>query len=200
MPGSALGRVAGHPLVRRLLSPAGLLLVALCFALPFVAVSCDTPIRASAQYTGADLVVGGAPTVSVAERGAAQQDDELADEPIDVQPAAVVALLAILAGILVAFLPGRRARVYGGVAAVAATVVLLAVNQILVQRELSREVERELGSDLPAGTSGGDFVEARYGFWLALSLASAVLLYQCFELYRLSRDLAGVLPKESDTG
>jgi hypothetical protein len=184
MPGSALARVAGHPLVRRLISPAGLLLVALCFALPFVAVSCDTPIKASAQYTGADLVVGGSPSVSVDQGGAAQQQDELADEPIGVQPAAVVALLAVLAGILVAGLPGRRARVYGGVAAAAATVVLLAVNQILVEGYLSREVEREVGSDLPDGTSGGDFVEARYGFWLALALASAVLLYQCFELYR----------------
>ncbi len=183
MPGSALGRVAGHPLVRRLISPAGLLLVALCFALPFVAVSCDTPVRASAEYTGADLVVGGTPSVSVAE-GGVTQDDTLPDERIDVQPAAGVALLAVLAGILVAALPGRRGRVYGGVVAAAATVVLLVVDQILVQGHLSRQVERELGADLPAGTSGGDFVEARYGFWLALALASAVLLYQCFELYQ----------------
>jgi hypothetical protein len=178
----------GHPLVRRLISPAGLLLVALCFTLPFVAVSCDDPVQASVTYTGTDLLAGGTPSVSVAEDGVAEQDAEaLPDEPIAVQPAAVVAMLAVLAGVLVAALPGRRARVFGGTAAAAATVALLAANQVLVQRHLAGEVERELGSELPDGAAAGDFVETRYGFWLALALAAAVLLYQCAELYRALR-------------
>ena len=175
----------GRALVRRLVSPAGLLLVAICFALPFVSVSCDTPVRLRADYAGTDLLVGGTPSVSVSDQDVSRLDaDDLSDEPIDVQPAAVVAMLAILAGILVAALPGRRARLLGGTAAAAVTVVLIGVNEILAQRYLSREIERELGQDLPGGSGGGDFVHTRYGFWLALAFASAVALYNGFELYR----------------
>jgi hypothetical protein len=192
----AQGRVVGHPLVRRLISPAGLVLVAICFSLPFVSVSCDTPVRLRADYTGADMLVAGTPSVSVSDRDVSRQDaDDLSDEPIDVQPAAAVAMLAVVAGILLAALPGRRARLLGGTAAAFATVLLLGVNQILVRRHLSGQIERELGSELPGGTSGGDYVHTRYGFWLALAFASAVTLYNCFHLFR---DLAVVPPNKSD--
>jgi hypothetical protein len=187
-----------HPLVRRLISPAGLVLVAVGFVLPFAAVSCDTPVKVTAQYTGTDLLVGGTPSVSVSGEGVSQQDtEEVSDEPIDVQPAAVLAMLAILAGILVAVLPGDRLRVLGGAAAAGATLVLLIVNQILVHGYLSREVEQEVGPSMPEGSSGGDFVSARYGFWLAVSFASLVVLFQAVELYRLyrkPRDLAALPP------
>jgi hypothetical protein len=84
----------------------------------------------------------------------------------------------------VAALPGRRARVFGGAAAAVATVLLLAVNQILIEGHLARQVEHELGADLPNATRGGDYVEARYGFWVALALAAAVTVYSCYELFR----------------
>jgi hypothetical protein len=191
-----LGRLGGHPLVRRLVSPAGLLLVAICFALPFVSVSCDSPVQLRADYTGTDMLVSGTPTVSVSDRDVSRQSaDDLADEPIDVQPAAAVAMLAIVAGILVAALRGRRARLFGGTAAAAASVLLLAVNQVLVRRHLSGQIEQELGSRLPGGTSGIDYVHTRYGFWLALAFASAVTLYNCFHLLR---DLAVEPPNKSD--
>jgi len=184
----ALGRVGGNPLVRRLLSPAGLLLVALCFSLPFVAVSCDTPVQMRADYSGTDLLAGGRPSVSVSDEAVSQQDaEELSDEPIDLQPAAVLAMLAVIAGILVAALPTRRFQVFGGTVAAVATVLFLGLNQILTQRHLGREIEAELGAELPGGTSGGDYVETRYGFWLALSLACVVAIYNCFELYRVGR-------------
>jgi hypothetical protein len=178
----------GHPLVRRLVSPAGLLLVAICLALPFVSVSCDSPVQLRADYTGADMLVGGKPTVSVSDKNVSQQDAaDVSDEPIEVQPAAVVAFLAIAGGILVSALRGRRARLFGSAAAALATVVLLAVNQVLVGRYLSRQIEREVGRDLPGATSGGDYVHTRYGFWLALALACAVTLYNGVELYRAVR-------------
>jgi hypothetical protein len=188
MVGWALRRVAGHPLLRRLVSPAGLLLVALCFTLPFVAVSCDTPVQVRADYAGTDMLAGGRPSVTVSDETVSPQDaEELSDEPIDLQPAAVLAMLAIVAGILVAALATRRARVLGGTVAAAATVLFLGLNQILVQRQLALQIEGELGAQLPGGTSGGDYVETRYGFWLALSFASAVVLYNGFELYRITR-------------
>jgi hypothetical protein len=184
-----------HPLVRRLVSPAGLLLVAICFALPFVSVSCDAPVRLRADYTGADLVVGGTPSVSVSDEAVSGQDaDDLSDEPIDMQPAAVVAMLSIVAGILVAALRGRRARLFGGAAAALATAMFLAVNQILAQRHLSREITQEVGAQLPGGASGGDFVHTRYGFWLALALACAVTLYNGVAVYREVR------PKLAEAG
>lgn len=185
----------GHPMVRRLVSPAGLLLVAICFALPFVSVSCDTPVRLRADYTGVDMVGGGTPSVSVSDEAVSRQDaDDLSDEPIDVQPAAVVAMLAIIAGLLVAALRGRRARLFGGTAAALATVVFLGINQILVRRHLSDEIEREVGAQLPGGARAGDFVHTRYGFWLALALACAVTAYNCAAVYRELR------PKLAEAG
>jgi hypothetical protein len=196
-----LRRVGAHPLVRRLVSPAGLLLVAICFALPFVSVSCDTPVRLRADYSGVDMLGGGTPSVSVSDEAVSGQDaEDVSDEPIDVQPAAVVAMLAVVAGILVAALRGRRARLLGGTAAALATVVLLGVNQVLAQRHLSREIEREVGAELPGGASGGDYVHTRYGFWLALALACAVLLYQCFELRREYAPGAGDRQTPTGTG
>lgn len=187
-----------HPLVRRLISPAGLVLVAICFVLPFAAVSCAEPVQVTVEYTGTDMLAGGTPSVTVSGEGVSQSDtEELSDEPIEVQPAAVVAMLAILAGILVAVLPGGRLRVLGGAAAAGATLVLLIVNQVLVHGYLGREVEREVGDSMPDGGSGGDFVSARYGFWLAVAFASLVVVYHAYELYRLyrqPRDLAAVPP------
>ena len=201
MVGWALARVGGHPLVRRLVSPAGLVLVALCFALPFAAVSCDTPIQVRADYSGTDMLTGGRPAVSVSDEAVSPQEaEELSDEPIDLQPAAVLAMLAIVAGILVAALPARRPRMFGGLAAAAAVVVFLGLNQFLVQRQLAREIEQEVGTQLPGGTSGGDFVHTRYGFWLALSLALAVTLYNGVELYRVRRSNGPGPPPQPPAG
>lgn len=178
-----------HPLVRRLLSPVGLLLVAICFGLPFVAVSCESPgVTVTAEYTGTDLLVGGTPSVSVTGDQVSQESaEEEADDPIDVQPAAVLALLAIISGIGVAALPGHRRRLVGAAAAAGATLLLLVINQVLVQNYLSRQVEDEIGTDLPAGSSAGDFISARYGFWLALAVALTVTAYNGFELFRYRR-------------
>jgi hypothetical protein len=170
-------------MVRRLVSPAGLLLVALCFALPFVAVSCDSPeVSVTAEYTGTDMVVGGEPAVSVSGDQVPEEPGE-ADEALGVQPAAVLAIAAIVAGILVAFLPGRRTRLLGGAAAASAAVLFLVVSQILMQGDLAGRIDTEVGSDLPDGAGAGDFVHVQYGFWLALVLASAVALYNCVEFY-----------------
>jgi hypothetical protein len=187
MPGRAQGWVGGHPLVRRLVSPAGLLLVALCFALPFVAVSCDSPgVSVTAEYTGVDMLVGGAPAVTLSG-DQVPPDPGDADVSIGVQPAAVLAMAATVAGILVAFVPGRRTRLLGGAVAATAAAVFLVVGQILVQGYLARQVESGVGADPPDGDRGADFVAARYGFWLALVLACAVALFHCFELYRTAR-------------
>ncbi|MGW1677070.1 hypothetical protein [Saccharopolyspora sp. NPDC002376] len=50
---------------RKAISPAGFLLVMLCFGLPFVTVSCESSVGSiSAEITGWDLVFGGKATTT----------------------------------------------------------------------------------------------------------------------------------------
>src|SRR5262245_29569108 len=85
-------------LLSRLLSPTGFVLILLLFGLPFLAASCEAPqgdFEFSATYTGVDLVVGGHPDLVSSVDDASERRFDL---PFPVQPLAVVALVAIVAG------------------------------------------------------------------------------------------------------
>lgn len=167
-----LGRVA------RVLSPAGFVLVGLCFLLPFAAVSCDAPggfgraaPGGSTTYTGFDLATGGEPAVT-ADRVRPlqeQRDDRLAPQVL-----AWVVLGLSAAGLGLAAVRDRRVRRAGvAVFAVLAGVAHLA-NQYTVEALLAARLREQLTAPMPAGKSAEDFVQTGPGFGAVLLLVAAI--------------------------
>lgn len=167
-----------HPLVRRLLSPAGFLLVAICFVLPFVTVSCESSggdppgVIAEGTYSGVDMVVGGAPDLTwqglgrddLPEDLQAQEDPE-EPEPLDPQPLAILAAVAIALGVAAALLPTRWARTLAGLGCAAIGVVTLIGAELVLLSDIQHQIN-EGGLD-EAGAGVEARVRPRFGFWLA---------------------------------
>ncbi len=155
---------------------AGLLLF-----MPFVAVSCEAPggfgraaPGGTTTYTGMDLVTGGTPEVSPADKVR-----EGPHETVPAQPMAIIALLLITAGVVVTLVVGqvliRRAvaTILAGLAALALT-----VNQLTVQSLLIDRVQAQLTVAIPAGKQTADFVRTQSGFWLCvITLIVLVMVY-----------------------
>jgi membrane protease YdiL (CAAX protease family) len=172
------------PVVRaagRWLNPTALVLVGICFALPFVTVSCNTPDgfgRAArggtTQYTGIDLAVGGEPEVNPPDRVrsvAQQQPDKLPP-----QPAAVVVLALVVTSIGFSLaMSDRRTRRESVALAAAVGAIALLVNQELVQNELAVRVAEQVGP-LTDGRTASDLVSPAPGFLVALLLLIVVAL------------------------
>ncbi|HEX6872138.1 MAG TPA: hypothetical protein VF163_13655 [Micromonosporaceae bacterium] len=158
----------------RVASPTMVVLAGLCFALPFVTVSCDTPggfgraaPGATITYTGIDLAVGGQPDVSPPDKVRAGNG---ADR-LPPQPAAIIVLLLLVAatGVAVARVDPRTRRasvtVLAGFAAAGAL-----INQALVEAELRLRVAEQVSQPLPADKSVRDFVHTGTGFVVCLLL------------------------------
>ena len=165
----ALGRIG------RWFNPTTLILTGICFALPFVTVSCDTPggygrgaPGATTTYNGVDLAIGGEPDVAPPERVRPLPpgvDDRLW------LPATTVVLVLLVAGtVLAVTVPDRRVRraSLAALAGVAATALL--VGQALAEAELAVRVGEQLTQPLPVGKSPRDYVRTGPGFVLALAL------------------------------
>jgi len=162
-------------LLNRLLSPAGFGLILLLFLLPFVTVSCaPTAIdgapgdKVDATFTGADMLVGGAPDFSGAgiDADAQQELVLLFERQYDSEPLAIVAAMLIFIGMATALLRTGRVR-HLAAAAIALLAAVFLVGAIMraidrLQHVNARDVVGA-DADLPAGVA-----EARYGFWLAL--------------------------------
>jgi hypothetical protein len=186
-----------RPLVRRLLSPAGFLLVAMCFLLPFVTVSCEMgTVDATATYTGTDLVGGGVPDRTIPVEPELGRTDsgsvtlpELTggdEQPIAVQPLAVIAMGLLVLGIAAAALPqaGPRAALAAGLAAVAALVLI--VGQLVAKQWLTTKLAAALHDSGVAGKPS-DMIHTRYGFWVTLALLAAVAAGNTVALVRGAR-------------
>lgn len=174
-------------MLSRLLSPAGFVLVGLLFLLPFVGVSCSAPEIGSldASYSGYDLVTGGTPEYEVDSRIADQVAPSGLEMPTPGVPLlAGAVLLLLLVGVGCALLgrPAVRLTVAGGVAALAA--VLLVVTELaarsglvdsivdaarILQESTPQNLDPVTGEDFLAGVVG-----TRAGFWV--SLAALVVL------------------------
>lgn len=148
-----MGRSA-VPVLRRLASPAGLVLAALCLGLPFVTGACtgepppDVPGARQqwrVTYTGLDVVAGGRPDVQWADqnsRGQLRRLDEAGvvaltgqpASPLRPQPLAWLAVALIAAGLGAAALRGPRRR-----AVVIATAALVSIVAIYGASLLARE-------------------------------------------------------------
>ena len=171
----------------RLASPGGLLLVGLCFTLPFLTVSCSgreggQSFQGSLSYTGGDLVVGGRADLHYEtrdERGVHRVDvtnmerDPVGNpvEPIPVEPFAVAGAALLGAGALAGFLrPAGLRRLAAGTAASVAAIFL--AGAALRSRNRMADQLAPLLSDTK--TRNTEMIDFGYGFWLALGLLMVV--------------------------
>ena len=166
--------------LRRLVSPSGLVLALICFAFPFISVSCGTT---TVDYTGWDLVVGDTPDVT-ADGKIEEQPSGWAGEPIPIQPLALATFVLLLAGAGAVLHPRADPLIRAVVACVAAS--LLMVNQAVVYRAIVDEVRNAGQRPLANGVAEG-MVRARYGFWLTLAVLLGVAVYNVAEVVWESR-------------
>jgi hypothetical protein len=124
------------------LTPAGFVLVALCFLLPFAAVPCDAPggfSRAAAPggtttCTGVDLAVGGAPTVT-ADR--VRAPDQQREDRLPPQVLALAVLGLALAGATLTAVHDARLRRRGVLLVAAVAGLAHLANQYRVEALLA---------------------------------------------------------------
>jgi hypothetical protein len=163
---------------RGLISPAGLVLALFCFGLPFLTVSCETPVMSvSADYTGWDFVVAGEPHVTTSGPGgdvAGRQHDA----SIPWQPLALAAVLVVIGGIVLTFASPRNRRATGIVTGSVAAVLVIA-NQGMARNAVVSELKRSYV--IPPWTID-KLVDSRIGYWLTLAVLACVVGYNVLEL------------------
>jgi hypothetical protein len=175
-------------LLARLASPAGFVLVLLLFGLPFIAVACEYSgpegkIRASATYTGVDLVVGGE-----ADLASTVQDERLNDvgEALDPQPLVIAAVVLIGVGAAATLLRPATTRLAAAAGVGTLAAALLFAGEWTARGHL-QDVVRPLLSDSGETLSTGELVQTRYGFWIALLGLLGVALGNAVALTRALR-------------
>ena len=174
-------------LVDRLISPAGLGLALLLFLLPFVTVSCGTsegevPFTVDYTFTGLDLATGGPPEISGVipdDSGAPMTVEGASDDAgfaeqvgRPVQPLVVVAAVALLAGLVGAFVFPVALRSGVTAAAALAAIALLAVEVFAIVPGRARE---ELAAALPDADLVVHTAPA-LGFYLTIAVLAALVV------------------------
>lgn len=176
-------------LVTRLLSPAGFVLAGLCLLLPFMTMSCSSKNQDAAvemgtiTFTGADLVVGGAPDLKLATEPSpgtveaeflkdAQANPYLDGSPEGMTPqrSAIAAAALVVAGILISFVPWVRTRqIASAIFALAAAALFY--DAFLSTRQLWAEQMLPLVSDDPTTLARLiEMIHPRFGMWLVMGL------------------------------
>jgi hypothetical protein len=160
-------------LVQRLLAPVGFAVVAFCYALPFAALRLDDQIFRLAQtFSGRDLVIGGKsrphidtmlgdPAATVV-LPSSEIPPSLGGEgvTIDAQPAFMVAIVLVVAGLAAAILAGDRVRALVSAVAGAGAAAAMGLGAWLLPR----------AGGSPFGLASELRFAPAYGFWLALVL------------------------------
>ena len=153
--------------LQRLLAPVGFAVVAFCYGLPFAALRVDDPdFRLAHTFSGRDLVIGGDSRPYLEVGGAALPASDIPPSlggdgvTADAQPAFMVAIVLVVAGLAAAILAGDRVRATVSAVAGACAVVAMGLGAWVFLH--------------PAGSPFGlapifRFVPA-YGFWVALVL------------------------------
>jgi hypothetical protein len=203
-------------LLRRLLSPGGFVLVACCFLLPFVTVSCSNTPGVSATYTGKDLVVGGRADFAVPDEYRPQVESDFPPDqaavpspsemlapytkPIERQPLAALVLLVVVIGVLAVAIgpPWPRTLVAGGAGLIGA--VFLVGAEVVARRAAVARINADAGPLVgPTATSEPHIVTGvsnGSGFWLALLLLCLLAGGNLIHLVRLSR-VPAIQPAEA---
>jgi hypothetical protein len=180
--------MAARRVLRRLASPAGFLLVAGCFLLPFVTVSCGSPggsdtVRAS--YSGVDLAAGRVPNVEKSET--ASPVDEITGlaaaqgypRPISRQPLLSAALVLIALGALMALVPRPWWRALTTSAAAALALMVLSGGMVTSQVAALDRAEEDLATLTTDRTGSGPLLISAglaYGYYLAMAGLVALAL------------------------
>lgn len=166
---------------KRLISPAALVLTLICFAFPFITVSCESPLGSfSASFSGYALSLGLQPSVDGITPFEGGSDSPEIPESVGVQPLVAVALLLVISGALAVLISSSRVRAIITAASAAAAALLLIVNQVAMSREAVKALIKE---DVPANYAG-QLVRNDYGFWLSVVLLVLTAGYSGFELFR----------------
>jgi hypothetical protein len=176
-------------LLRRLVSPAGFGLVLILFLLPFVTVSCgDSTGTVEATFSGLNMAIGGSPHVTSPDPDpeSSKQLAALIVEQIDLEPLALLAAFALLAGMAVAVVRPTRIR-YGAAAGLAVAAAALMVGAITrVPGHVDQFLKKIGGAEgMPEGLTTG--THTRYGFWLALIALVGLAAGNGFALLRSQR-------------
>ncbi|QVQ54228.1 hypothetical protein J4H86_11365 [Spiractinospora alimapuensis] len=166
---------------RRVISPGGLLLVAVCFFLPFLTVSCESSFGGgSVTYTGFDLAFNGAPSVS--GFGGEASSSDLDDLRAGFQPLAILSLLGLVAGIgLGLALPTPFARWLGGATATLVALASAIAQQVWIRRALDEAIESEASGAGFGITADMLNTSTEFGFTIVLTLLLVVLAYNVVE-------------------
>lgn len=196
-----------HPLIRRLLSPAGFVLVGLLFLLPFVTASCgDGTVAVTESYTGIDLGAHRSPQIdpllqSELDLGAGRSPVVPATgtapgvpRPVPVEGAVAAAFGAVLVGVLTALLRRPWSRALTGVAAAGVAGILLTGGVLharkVVLAQVSVDAAPLLGTPA-AGPPSGITAYLDYGFWVVIGALAVLLAGNVASLVRISRQPAG---------
>jgi hypothetical protein len=185
-------------LLARLLSPTGFVLILLLFGLPFVAASCEAPqgdFEFSATFTGIDLAVGGRPDLVSSVDDASEQRFDVS---LPVQPLAIIALVAILAGAGSALLRERQLRHAVGLGLGVLAAGTLAGAEIHALGDLIDTYRPIVTDVVNAQVAGNEYVHSRAGFWLAFYALVALAIGHAVALLRAWRAAAGPDPAAED--
>lgn len=175
----ALARVPRGKLI-----PAALfLLVILSLALPIVGVSCNGILgsRHLSAYSGLQLVVGRSPTI---EEIACKGNASPLMQEVEPNPFALLVLGFALAGILAnIFLQQRGQRLGLSLGVLGAGTLLLGMRPHFD----SVAQESGIGHEAAAPPQGVSYLDFREGYWLALVLFLAVILWHVVLMARPAR-------------
>lgn len=176
------------PRTRRLLSPAGFILVILCFLFPFIAVSCQSPVGSvSVEYSGNSLAFGGQPSISTSE---GDVPHESGVPPATPQPLALLAYLLTLAGLFTGLIPSVRARLRTTAIIAGTATLFVIINETAVYNRIVSQLAgrsgSQFGSDLGSlpTAAASNLVHTQAGFWLAMLLLLAITTLNIVELVR----------------
>jgi hypothetical protein len=152
--------------VRRLTSPAGLILAALCLLLPFMSASCAIEERRGVQwrvtYTGVDVVAGGRPEVAFTADAGKEPIHTLDDvevgrvlgappAPLSPQPLGWLAAAVMAAALAATAVPSRTWRTTATAGLALAAAVLLCGATMLARRDATDAVAAVLyGTTVPS--------------------------------------------------
>ncbi len=161
---------------RKIISTSGLTLALLLLFLPFVGVSCESPMGSvNAEVSGWDMAVGGKPSVSTTGLFSMGTPAGRDIDSIPVQPLMVLVVVAILCAILLGVIfRSSLTRAFGAAAASGLAVFLLISNQINVTNDFTEKAARDMDS---VRTLAADWVGSRIGFWLTAGVLLLITAY-----------------------
>jgi hypothetical protein len=176
------------PRTRRLLSPAGFVLVILCFLFPFIAVSCQSPVGSvSVEYSGNDLAFGGQPSISTSDGDVPQESGV---PPATPQPLALLAYLLTIAGLFTALISSVRARLRTTAIIASAAALFVIINETSVYNRIVSQLAGQSSSRFDSDLGGlpidavSNLVHTQAGFWLTMLLLLAITALNVVELVR----------------